>query len=578
MPKLTLSFFLFAFLLCPTLPAANAYLQHNLVSDVSGLADHIDPNLVNPWGIAFSATGPFWLTDNRSGLSTVYNSAGVVNSLVIAVATHPTGIVQNPNPDFALATGQPAAFLFCTEEGTIAGWNSAVDPKNAIVKVDRSSSAAVYKGLARANTAAGALLYAANFSSGKIDVFDAVFNPYAPAGGFVDSQIPAGFAPFNIQAFGNKLYVTYALQDSTKRRDVPGAGNGYVDVFDVTGSLVQRLAAGGVLNSPWGIAIAPSKFGDFAGAVLVGNFGDGAINAFNATTGGFLGTLQDVNGKPLSIPGLWGLIAGNGGSGGDANAIYFAAGIGNGGPVQSHGLLGSLQAAPAVNPNGVVNGASFQLGTGPYTFATILGSNLSATTRSWLASDFVGNQLPTKLDGVSVTIDGNPAYISYVSPTQVNALLPNSTGPGQILTTSNGLSSSLTSAQFAALSPAFFQYGAEGYVTATHSNGTLIGPAGPAAGSASPAYVGETVILYGTGFGQTNPPIPGGSLVTAPQPLIQQPVITVGGMTAQILFGGLTAAGLYQFNINIPVVSPGNNAIVAQLGNIATPPVLINIQ
>ncbi|MDQ6707101.1 MAG: TIGR03118 family protein, partial [Acidobacteriota bacterium] len=325
--------------------AANAFVQHNLVSDIDGMADHTDPGLVNPWGIATSATSPFWISDNHTGLSTLYNSAGVANALKVTVPTPggsgtgaPTGIVFNSTMSFNVAEGKPASFIFATEDGTISGWNSTVDMTHAVVKVDQSAAKAVYKGLAIGVRNGAPVLYAANFYAGAIDVFDANFAPVALTGAFLDPMIPAGFAPFNIQNLGGKLYVTYAKQDAAKQDDVPGPGNGYVDVFDMSGALLQRIAAGGVLNSPWGVAIAPAGFGDFGGNLLVGNFGNGRINAFSltggTTAGMSTGALQDPKGSAIVIPGLWALQLGNGGNGGDSNAIYFTAGIpGPSGPI-----------------------------------------------------------------------------------------------------------------------------------------------------------------------------------------------------------------------------------------------------
>jgi uncharacterized protein (TIGR03118 family) len=486
-----------------------------------------------------------------------------------AGTSHPTGIVfNNKSPDFPVAPGKPASFIFATEDGTISAWNSSVDATHAVIVVDRSGAGAVYKGLAIATSANGSTLYAANFNAGTVDVFDANFNP-ASSAGFQDPMIPAGFAPFNIQTFGNKLYVTFAKQDAAKHNDVPGPGNGYVDVFGVDGSLFQRLGAGGPLNSPWGIAIAPANFGDFGGNVLIGNFGDGTINAFNATSSAWNGALADVSGKTITIPGLWGLQFGNGGSGGDANALYFAAGIpGPTGPVQSHGLFGSLQSAPLINPNGVVNGATFQLGISPYTFASIMGTNLASTTRIWQSADFVNGKLPTTLDGVSVMVDGKPAYVYFVSPKQLNILLPNSLGPGQVQTFNNGLSSATFASQVVPFAPALFLFGATGYIAATHANGAPVGPAVLFPNSSTPAKPGETVSLYGTGFGATNPVFPDGVVITSAYPLVALPTVTIGGVNANVTFAGLTGAGLYQINVTIPQLDNQDAVVMMQYGSI----------
>jgi uncharacterized protein (TIGR03118 family) len=332
--------------------AQNAYSVHNLVSDLPGTADFTDPNLVNPWGIAFSAAGPFWVSDNRTGLSTVYNSSGTPSTLVVtipppaggATPTKPTGIVFNSTTNFTVSSNAVAHFIFATEGGTIAGWNSGT---SAVVKVDNSAAGAIYKGLAIGSSGGSNYLYAANFHAGTVEVYDANYKPAALAGSFSDPSVPAGFAPFNIQNLGGQLFVAYAKQDTLRTNDVPGTGNGYISIFSTSGNLVKSLASGGVLNSPWGLAIAPSDFGAFSGSLLVGNFGNGQINAFDSLTGTFLGALKDPSSNPISILGLWGLIAGNGGNGGDNHTLYFAAGVPGTSAIQSHGLFGSISAVNA---------------------------------------------------------------------------------------------------------------------------------------------------------------------------------------------------------------------------------------
>ena len=329
------------------LGGAPAHLQTNLVSDLPGMASHTDSNLVNPWGIATSATSPFWVADNHTGVSTLYNTSGTPQSLVVTVPPaaggtggSPTGIVFNGSTDFQVSAGTPARFIFATEDGTISGWASGT---NAILKVDNSASEAVYKGLAIGNNGTANFLYAANFHEGTIDVFDAAFAPATLAGSFSDPTIPAGYAPFNIQNIGGVLYVTYALQDADAHDDVPGLGHGFINKFDLNGNFIARFASRGSLNSPWGLAVAPAGFGAFANALLVGNFGDGRINAFNPATGALLGQLADDSGHAISIEGLWGLKFGNGVSGGDANTLYFAAGIAGPDALEDHGLFGSIK-------------------------------------------------------------------------------------------------------------------------------------------------------------------------------------------------------------------------------------------
>jgi uncharacterized protein (TIGR03118 family) len=329
---------------------ADGYVETDLVSDIPGRAAHLDPNLVNPWGIAFSATSPFWVSDNRTGLSTLYDGSGAPNSLVVTVPppgggtppAAPTGVVFNGGIGFELSPGLPARFIFATEDGTLSGWNPGVAATTAILRVDNSASGAVYKGLAIGRSGAGDFIYAANFHAGTIDVFDSQFSPVSPPGGFTDPNLPSGFAPFNVQNFGGNLYVTYALHNSGGDDDLAGAGHGFVDVFDLNGNLLRRLMSQGVLNSPWGLAIAPAGFGGFANDLLVGNFGDGRINAFDVSTGDLVGTLADPAGNAVQIPGLWGLTFGNGGSGGNQEDLYFTAAIPGTGALEDHGLFGQL--------------------------------------------------------------------------------------------------------------------------------------------------------------------------------------------------------------------------------------------
>jgi uncharacterized protein (TIGR03118 family) len=325
-----------------------AFLETNLVSDLPGVASTTDPNLSNPWGIVAGGSGPFWIADNATGLSTLYNGSGVTQSLVVTVPTPaggtppsaPTGIVFNSTTSFVVTSGGKsgaALFLFSTEDGTISGWSPSVDATNAIREVDNSAAGAVYKGLALGSNASGNLLFATNFNAGTIDVYGANFQKISMT--FTDPTLPAGFAPFGIRNIGGSLYVTYAEQNTAKHDDVAGAGNGFIDVFDTSGNFVRRLVSGGVLNSPWGLALAPSNFGAFSNDLLVGNFGDGLINAFNPTTGASLGQVVDIHGNAVHIDGLWGLSFGNGGSAGNTNTLFFTAGI-NG---ERNGLFGSLQ-------------------------------------------------------------------------------------------------------------------------------------------------------------------------------------------------------------------------------------------
>jgi uncharacterized protein (TIGR03118 family) len=339
---------------------ASSFLQTNLISDTPGLAAVTDPNLVNPWGIAFAPTGPFWINDNGTGLSTVYDGTGhpfpASTPLVVTVplpagntgtASAPTGIVFNSTADFVVsANGKSGAavFIFATEDGTISAWSPTVNGTNGILEVNNSTtpsadSGAVYKGLAAGRNGNGNFLFAANFRAGTVDVFDKNFAKVTRAGAFTDTNIPAGFAPFGIQNIGGNLFVTYAKQNAQKHDDVAGPGNGYVDVFDTSGNLIRRFATQGTLNSPWGLAMAPAQFGSFGNDLLIGNFGDGHISAFDPASGALIGQLADVGNNPLTIDGLWGLAVGNGSNGSDSNSLYFTAGIGE----EQHGLFGSLR-------------------------------------------------------------------------------------------------------------------------------------------------------------------------------------------------------------------------------------------
>lgn len=574
---------LLGFGLASSLAAANGYLVHNLVSDLPGLADHVDKNLVNPWGNGFGSGNPFWIGNNHSGTSTIYDGTGTALSLVVDVPGPGgagtqgavTGVIFNSTTGFVMSSNQkPALFLFCSEDGTITGWNAGTE---ATTLADNSGSHANYKGCAIGGTADAPLLYAANFAAGKVDVFDAAFQPVIKSGAFVDSGIPSDFAPFNIAVLNGKVYVAYAKPDEDKEDDVPGAGNGYVSVFDMNGALEAHLIAQGPLNSPWGMTIAPATFGTYAGALLVGNFGDGRINAFDAASGNQLGTLNDVEGGPIQIPGLWSLEFGNG-KRSDAATLYFTAGIPGpfGESPESHGLLGSIQPAPSFTAAAIVNSGASSAPLAANTFVTITGGALSAITRGWDAGDFTGNNLPVALDGVGVMVNGEPAYISYVSPAQINALLPADlvAGPVQIQTINNGLVSETQTVTLQSAGPAFFTLPGAKYVAATHADGSLSAPAGLLQGiTSTPAAAGETLVIYANGFGPTQQAIPNGQLITTPLTLAETPAVTIGGADAQVAYAGLTAAGLYQINVVIPSGLPaGDNAIVAHVAGAATQP------
>jgi uncharacterized protein (TIGR03118 family) len=340
-----------ACLLLAPLPSQAQYNQLNLVSDQAGVALTTDPNLVNAWGLSAPAGGPWWVSDNQTGLATLYNGSGVRQGLVVTVPP-PAGVIGTAAPTGQVFNGVAtdfagSHFIFATEDGTISAWTSGT---SAALKVDNSASGAVYKGLALANDGTSNHIYATNFNSGHIDVFNNSFAPVSlGASAFTDPSLPAGYAPFNIQTIGNKLYVTYAVQNGAKHDDVAGVGNGIVDVYSPTGVLLQRLATGSnaggnvsQLNSPWGVALAPANFGHFSNDLLVGNFGDGTIDAFNPASGSFLGQMTDATGNVTAIDGLWGLAFGNGGNNGLTNELFFTAGPDG----ESHGLFGKITATP----------------------------------------------------------------------------------------------------------------------------------------------------------------------------------------------------------------------------------------
>ncbi|HYY51654.1 MAG TPA: TIGR03118 family protein [Myxococcales bacterium] len=343
-------------LLCAQSVAAQYYRETDLVSDERTTANPPDPHLVNAWGLVSSATSPWWVANNGTLTSTLYDGGGVARALVVTIPGPPTGIVFNGGAGFVVHSGAsaaPARFIFATEDGKIAGWAPTVPAPGstqATVAVDNSAAGSVYKGLAIASTAAGAFLYATDFHNGAVDVFNSAFVRVNVPGAFTDRSLPAGYAPFGIQTIGARVFVTYALQDADAHDDVAGVGHGFVDAYDTAGNLLQRVASKGRLNSPWGLALAPATFGAFGGALLVGNFGDGKINAFDlATARGTgeavqLGQLHSANGAPLKIDGLWALQFGHGNaSSGSTNTLYFTAGPDG----ESHGLFGKIEPAPA---------------------------------------------------------------------------------------------------------------------------------------------------------------------------------------------------------------------------------------
>ncbi len=331
--------------------APNIYTVTNLVSDVPGEAAHVDPNLVNAWGLAAGPTTPWWVADNETDVSTLYTGDGDAIPLVVQVEGAPTGLVFNGGPNFVVSDGAgnsgPSRFMFATESGTIRGWNPSVPPPppstESFVVVDRSDVEANYKGLAIASTPDGDFIYAADFHNARVDVFDGGFNLVTNPGAFVDPRIPHGFAPFGIQNIGGQIFLAYAKQDAEAEDEVAGQGLGFVDRFDTGGTFLGRVASRGQLNAPWGLALAPASFGRFGGDLLVGNFGDGKINAYARRPNGtfaYRGALRGTDGEALSIDGLWALGFGNDAAAGPAGTLFFTAGPDD----EEHGLFGKIEA------------------------------------------------------------------------------------------------------------------------------------------------------------------------------------------------------------------------------------------
>jgi uncharacterized protein (TIGR03118 family) len=339
----------------------NRYQAQVLVSDgfVPG-APHTDSHLVNGWGIAFNPNGFVWVADNGTGVSTLYDGTGAPSPqptpLVVTIPAapdntehpKPTGIVFSGSADFVLTAGGksgPSRFIFSTEDGLIAGWAPAVDGTHALQAYPKPGdppSGAVYKGLALANNGSGNFLYAADFVGGKIDVFNATFAKVTLAGDFSDPSLPEDFNPFNIQNIDGHLFVTYAKHEANEDDEIAGKGLGAVNEFDANGLLLRRIATGGKLNAPWGIVLAPASFGKFANDLLVGNFGDGTINAYDAQSGKFRGQLKGTNNKVLHLDGLWGMAFGNDLFNQPKSTLFFAAGPDD----ENHGAYGSIVPAP----------------------------------------------------------------------------------------------------------------------------------------------------------------------------------------------------------------------------------------
>jgi uncharacterized protein (TIGR03118 family) len=324
--------------LTATSARADTYSWTNFQSDIPGVAQHVDENLVNPWGMAASANGVIWVSDNGTGVSTLYNQDGTARSLVVTIPTaarnreggNPTGIVFN-NTEFFQVTkngnSAPAFFIFVSEDGSISGWNPTLDQTNAIIAVDngtnRGRNRAIYKGATLGLANGHNFLYVTDFHTGKVQTYDENFHQVNP-NGFVDPDLPAGYAPFGIRQFNGEIFVTYAKQDHAREDDVPGPGFGFVNVFDTSGNFLRRLISNGELNAPWGLALVED-------GLWVGNFGDGRINNYDPVTGDFIETLMTADGTPLEFEGLWDLLP-------LGDGVFFTAGIAD----EEHGLFGII--------------------------------------------------------------------------------------------------------------------------------------------------------------------------------------------------------------------------------------------
>jgi uncharacterized protein (TIGR03118 family) len=324
----------------------NAFVVHNLVSNVPGAADFTDPSLVNAWGLTAQPGSPWWVADNGTDVSTLYRANGTKVPLTVSVPQAPTGATANTSGNFVVSKGTasgPARFIFDTERGKVLGWNPAVDPA-AILGADRSNVDAIYKGLAISSTES--TLYAADFHNARVDMFDSSFHLIQDPDAFVDPKLPDGYAPFGIANLAGRIFVSYAKQDADAEDEVAGQGRGIVDVYDQAGTFLQRVVNHGQLNAPWGLAIAPAGFGPFAGDLLVGNFGDGRINAYAPQASGTydrIDALRGAGNQPIEIDGLWAIVFGKGAlvNNGPTDTLFFTAGPND----ENDGLFGTIRAS-----------------------------------------------------------------------------------------------------------------------------------------------------------------------------------------------------------------------------------------
>ena len=388
------------------------YSQTNLVANTAGVANHTDAQLSNPWGISFIPGQPFWIANNNGGTSTLYDAQGNKQTLVVGIP----GAAVNPcNPGCPTGTVANSlngyfgngSFLFDTEDGIIANWTGQA---NAAVAVDNSASGAVYKGLALLTNTEGTFLLAANFNSRKIDVFDRNFNPTHLTGTFTDPNLPATYAPHGIHVINNVIFVAYAEQDAAKHDPTISAGLGIVDAFDMEGNFTRTFASGGTLNAPWGVVLAPATFGTFAGDVLIGNFGDGTMNAYD-TNANFKGQVTDSAGHVITNPGLWDMVFGAGGTG-DPGTLYFTAGGAN----QTSGLFATLVPAAAVT------GADFSISLSAPTITVSPGGSAMVTVNSAAVGGFNGQISLSCSSASGLTCSFSPSTITPGSSTASSTL------------------------------------------------------------------------------------------------------------------------------------------------------------
>lgn len=436
---------LFAAMLLPVLPIAalaqtSSFVQTNIVSDGAVPAQVADPNMLNPWGIALGKA--FWVDGEASGFSLVDSATGVQQFKVTvppvsstASKGSPTGVVLNSDTTLFPITGGASTFIFATRDGSIAAWNTTTNP-NAVTVVNNNSKGAGYTGIAIDKNSTATYLLADNFNLGTIDVFDSNFKPATLQGNFTDPAIPSGFSPFSVHVLNGSVYVAYA-QISAEKKQVVGAGLGFVDVYDLNGNLKQQAIAQGNLNAPWGVAIAPAGFGSFNGDLLVGNFGDGVINAFDPNTFAFKGALQNAQGAPIANTGLWEIVFGSS-TLGDPNTLYFAAGINE----AKDGIFGSITVAgpPPASPDFTIQASAPSLQitkTQPASDTISLASTNDFSGAVSLSCSGLPNNATCSFSPASanLTSSGTASVALSISETSATAALyPNSTsGFGQLL-------------------------------------------------------------------------------------------------------------------------------------------------